>query len=328
MRRAQPWFRKGRGWFVQVNGKQVFLADEREDAFQAYHELMAKPKEAKPSTDSVAVLIDTFLDWTQRHRPNSYKWYLDHLQAFVETVPSLTVGKLRPFHVQKYIDGKATWADGTKRGAIIAIKRAFNWAEKMGYIDRSPIRALEKPAAGTRETPILPEAFKAMLDAVKRQEHKDLLNLAWLSGGRPQELLRAEARHLDAANGRLIFPVKEAKGKRKVRVVYLPGDALVIATRLAKRYPKGKLLRNTDGKPWTPYAVNCMMRRIAKITGHSHALYDFRHGYATRMLQSGVDAVTVGVLMGHANPAMVATVYQHLAQNPKFMLDQAERAVG
>ncbi|MBC7820637.1 MAG: tyrosine-type recombinase/integrase, partial [Planctomycetaceae bacterium] len=123
-------------------------------------------------------------------------------------------------------------------------------------------------------------------------------------------------------------PLKQSKGKKKVRVVYLPGEAWEIVRRLVKEHPTGPLLRTIDGTAWTNSAVNCLMCRLRNRTGLKYALYDFRHGYATRMLQTGVDPVTVGVLMGHANPAMVASVYQHLAQSPKFMLEQATRATG
>lgn len=58
------------------------------------------------------------------------------------------------------------------------------------------------------------------------------------------------------------------------------------------------------------------------------SLYALRHSWATHALERGVDALTVAVLMGHRDPSTLAKVYQHLAQNPAFLLDQARRAVG
>ena len=44
-----------------------------------------------------------------------------------------------------------------------------------------------------------------------------------------------------------------------------------------------------------------------------HTNYDpRRHGFATRMLESGADHLTVAELMGHADGSMLAKVYQHL----------------
>ncbi|MCA9196654.1 MAG: tyrosine-type recombinase/integrase, partial [Planctomycetales bacterium] len=58
-----------------------------------------------------------------------------------------------------------------------------------------------------------------------------------------------------------------------------------------------------------------------------YCLYAIRHSWATQALERGVDSITVAVLMGHADPSMLARVYQHLAQNPQFMLEQAKKAV-
>lgn len=61
----------------------------------------------------------------------------------------LTTEQLKPFHVQEWVDGKISWSGGMKRGALIAVQRAFNWAVRSGHLDRSPVAHLEKPAAYT-----------------------------------------------------------------------------------------------------------------------------------------------------------------------------------
>jgi integrase len=59
-----------------------------------------------------------------------------------------------------------------------------------------------------------------------------------------------------------------------------------------------------------------------------YSLYALRHSWATNALKSGVDALTVAILMGHKEPSMLARVYQHLSHSPEHMLNQAERAIG
>ena len=55
------------------------------------------------------------------------------------------------------------------------------------------------------------------------------------------------------------------------------------------------------------------------------SLYALRHAWATRALETGLDALTVAVLMGHADPSTLAKVYQHLAHSPQYLLQQARR---
>jgi hypothetical protein len=40
---AKPWCRKGRGWYVTLDGKQIALGLQRKAAFELYHDLMRRP---------------------------------------------------------------------------------------------------------------------------------------------------------------------------------------------------------------------------------------------------------------------------------------------
>ena len=67
---------------------------------------------------------------------------------------------------------------------------------------------------------------------------------------------------------------------------------------------------------------------IASQYATRYSLYALRHSWATRALQSGVDALTVAILMGHNDPSTLSRVYQHLAHNPEHMRAQAKKAIG
>ena len=58
------------------------------------------------------------------------------------------------------------------------------------------------------------------------------------------------------------------------------------------------------------------------------ALYVLRHSWANHALTRGVDALTVAILMGHRDPSTLSRTYQHLTQNPAYLLTQAKRATG
>jgi hypothetical protein len=70
----KPFFRSARqAWFVQIGDRQIRLAENKDEAFTRYHELMAKSAATPTSvqTDApplVVVVIDGFLDWCDKNR--------------------------------------------------------------------------------------------------------------------------------------------------------------------------------------------------------------------------------------------------------------------
>lgn len=333
----KPFFRPARGlWYVQVAGRQVNLGPDRDAAFKAYHDLMRRRADApgapppKPDPRLVVVLLDEFLGWCETNRAAAtYRWYKDRLDSFAAAIdPALTADALRPYHVQKWVDGyPAALKSGSRRNLIAAVKRSMKWAEEQGYLDRSPLRHLRKPGCGRKEQVVAAGQYQALLDRTRDQNFKDLLTVTWETGCRPQESLRVEARHVDLAGERWVFPASESKGKKVPRVVYLTPAALEITRRLVRDHPQGPLFRNVNGGPWTPSATSCRFRRAKKQVGVKVSLYALRHTFATNALMRGVDCVTVSTLMGHADPSTLAKVYQHLSQSPAFLKGQLRAAV-
>lgn len=325
----KPWFRKSRKlWYVEIDGTQHNLGPDQEKAFKKYHELMTAPKPAPlPPSDAVAAVCDRFVDWVEKHRSaDTYRWYRDRLQAFLDAIPKgLTVAQLKPFHVQEWID-QMPHKSGTKRNYVRAVKRALAWAEEQGYIPRSPIAHLRKPAGGRRDNVITPKEHEEILSLTRDEHFKNLCHFCFLTGARCAEALAAEARHLDLQNHRIVFPVDEEKMERVPRIIYLCEEAEGIVRRLAEQYPEGKLFRNTQGRPWVPDATNCRFRTLARKIGRKVCLTDYRHSLATRLLAQKVDSLTVAILLGHADPTMLAKVYAHINHEHSYLLEAVRKA--
>ncbi len=65
---------------------------------------------------------------------------------------------------------------------------------------------------------------------------------------------------------------------------------------------------------------------LAHRHGPKCSLYTFRHSWATRTLERGVDAVTVSVLLGHRDTTMLSRVYSHPMQRRDHLLDALRKA--
>lgn len=269
----KPWYRPTRGvWYVTIRGKQYNLGPNRDEAFRRYHELMSSPPPTSsprchPQTvagDSVAAVIVKFLGWVQQHRaPRCFEWYQWRLQQFARFVgPSLTVAELKHFHLDEFLDSHPKWSSGTKHGMAQAMMRCLRWAKKKGHIDNNPLADFEKPKQGRRNVVIPLETYQSMLRLANSEAFRQLIEFTWHTGARPQESLAIEGRHVDLANARIVFPAEESKGKQWPRIIYLNEIALAMIQRLITERPDGKLFRNTNGRPWTTFAVNCAFRRL------------------------------------------------------------------
>jgi integrase len=139
-------------------------------------------------------------------------------------------------------------------------------------------------------------------------------------------LPKIEARFLDLESNRIVFPPKQAKGKKYHRTIYLTERARRIVSRLAKVNAGGPLLLNSEGNPWNKDAINSAFCRLEKKIGKKYHMGSFRKGYATEALKAGVDTVTVAHLLGHRDPSMVSKVYGQVQQDPEHMAKSARKA--
>jgi len=188
----KPFFKKNRAvWYVEIHRKQHNLGPDKEEAFRRYHQLMALagqpaavPADTVLSSDTlVAILIDDFLDWCQKNRAAAtYRWYVDNLNRFDKKYPDIRVSSLRPYHVQRWIDGMDV-SSGTKRNYCRSIKRCLRWAKKLGYIDVNPIADMELPRGGKREKVVSEDEWNTILNCVSDRAFRDLLFVTGVPDG-------------------------------------------------------------------------------------------------------------------------------------------------
>ena len=334
-RTPKPWFWTDRqAYFVTVRGTRHNLGADKAEADRLFHGLMAckvTPPPAAPSAGgpTVADICDKFLDWCQRHRAaRTYDFYRDHLQDFLTASETghLPATALKPFHVVEWADGHGpSWSPACRRGAIVAAQRPFNWAVKVGHLPVSPIPHVEKPRAQRRELAVTAEDWaKIKASYPEGDPFADVLEFCWETGARPQEAKRLEARHVDLAKLRAVFPAAEAKGRRRPRVVYLTRRAVALVEKQLTGRPGGVLFVNRDGNPWTAFAMANRFGRLAKSVGVKFCGTAFRHGFCQKHLEKGTDHLTVAELMGHADGKMVATTYSHMNRADRHLRDALE----
>jgi integrase len=307
-RTPSPWYRAERDeWRVIYRGVDHLLGNHPPNfptprkqrkrwnvpppILERFHELIAtKPTPALPQQPveervAVADVFERFLDWCQKNRsPRTYEWSRNHIQSFITALKARRINAadfaaedLRPFHVNEWVDsqkvataGHRAWGPNHCRGAIIAVQRAFSWAEKQGHIAKSPIRHIEKPPPKRREQVLTQADFDTLLANVSDESFRDVLEFCWETGCRVQEVRLLEVCHYKPERGRFELPPQQAKGKKRWRLIYLTPRATEIVNRLVPLQTEGPVFRNADGRRWDAQNFNNRFCRIQKRLGREH----------------------------------------------------------
>ena len=174
----------------------------------------------------LSLIVRKYLDWCGKHRaPRSLEWYQAHLDGFLTYLGNeavMPVIDLKPYHVVEWVDSHERWGDTYKRGAIVAVQRAMNWAEEMGYIAASPVKKIKKPQARRRDNPMAPDDFLAFLSRLPVGDpFRNLFLFIWHSGCRPQEARHIEPRHVQPDQERIVIP-KRRRQRGSYLACHLP----------------------------------------------------------------------------------------------------------
>jgi integrase len=328
------WGQRNR-WCATINGKRVPLdadPDDEKAAWKEWHERMAaRDRPARRSEDlpvrSVLTLHDDFVK--DNRAAHTYDWYVRHSKSFCKAHGHLTVGEFRPHHIDSWV-GSHEWAASTRRGAISAIKIAFAWAKKRGYIESNPIEGIERPHANRRQAIISTDQLKAFRDEMKDGAFRDLFMAVLETGCRPGEACKVEARHFDPQAGTWTLHGKTTSRTGKLRVVYLTDAMIEMSARLAKCNPSGAMFRNSQGTPWTRHSYGHRVRRMREKLklGREVVLSSLRHLFITDSLERGVPIATVAEVVGHSNVTMISQVYSMLHQRSDHLREAVNKVRG
>jgi integrase len=164
-----------------------------------------------------------------------------------------------------------------------------------------------------------------------------MLVVAWETGTRPVNLIRATARNLDVQQGVLWFdewntdpelPVhKTFKRTGRPLTVPLSNAALEVCRKLAQRHKEGPLFRTAKGLPWNSVRLANRIAWYAKKAGLKGRFmsYSARHTKATNLLLEGERDHDVATFLGQSNTAMLYRHYSHLGNRIQRLTDMANR---
>jgi len=182
--------------------------------------------------------------------------------------------------------------------------------------------SLPLPKAARRLPQILSrEEVARLLDATQHLKHRLLLMTTYAAGLRVSEVVRVRVTDIDSQ--RMLLRVEQGKGN-KDRYTLLSPRLLVELRRYYRIYRPTEWLF-TDRRRPTPMATRSALRiyLAAKQRAGIHkagGIHTLRHSFATHLLESGIDVVSIQRLLGHAR---VETTAHYLHVTPQRVGVQA-----
>jgi integrase len=295
---------------------------------------------------TVADVVDSYLDWTARHRkPTTAREWRYMAQAHILpvlgklAVSRLTTARLRKWHEglaeqprrlrtrpgdkQRYRqpngDPDAVRARrATANRNLTVLKAALNHAWQGGRITGSdeawrrvkPFRGAD--VARVRYLQI--DECTRLLNACE-PDFRRIVRGALVSGARYGELCRADVRDFNPDSASLL--VREAKGG-KPRHIPLDDDAAAFFVSItAGRKPADPLFTRADGGRWgkshqrRPLLEACKVARIEPAIG----FHICRHTWGSLRIMAGMPLMVAAQVLGHTDTRMVEKHYGHLAQS-------------
>lgn len=278
---------------------------------------------------TVAQVIEFFL----AHSPGVCQRFAEDrqrvLRLFAKAHGALSLDEAKPYHLRLWVDEQKSWkSDWRKKGVIASVQRAFNFALRLGYIEKNPFVGVFQ-APGDRGRPMTPLEFRSLFKATDNSLRRLLLFL-WWTGARPGEARALKWPHIDTqrACARLLeHKTAHSRRDRHQRVIVLFPAVVKLLIWIRKNEPWEWVFTNSRGRPWTRSALDLRIYRLRKRLGipNDCKLYSARHAFATRAARNGVELATLAQLLGHTSTRM-SEWYLHLAGETDHLQAAARQA--
>lgn len=255
-------------------------------------------------------------------------------ETALQSVPWKTdrIGGVKPSHVQSWIaaETKRGLAASTIRTRLNYVQMAFRAAVRDKVIPSSPADGAKPPRVRRAEVAmqiLTAEQVRAVLDAAG--EFRPFVEVCVFAGLRLGE---AAGLQLGDVNflGRTIDVRRQMQGSTiasativppkygSERTIYVPSElTAALSAHVAKEGitdPAAQMFRTPLGRLWQRNNAGEEWRRIREAVGlpAEVTLHTLRHTFASNLIASGCDVVTVQRALGHAQPSITLNTYSHL----------------
>ncbi len=281
-----------------------------------------------------------FLPWFEAtHRGRAGQTYRRHLvscRPLLEFFSGCLLSEIDSGAVEKYKQRRASEISSatgrrlrpaTVNRDLAALRAIFGLAVKQGLVKVNPVHGLRFLPEDNEQTRVVSfeEQGRYFRAAVLRL--REVATLILNTGMRPEEVYRLKREDVHLAEGYLRVPFGKTRAAR--RTIPLNREARVLlASRLGK-LGTGVYVFPSKREPGRPMGLvsNTHARTVKRAGLAPFRLYDLRHTFATRAVQSGMDLPTLAKILGHSKINMVLRYAHPTPEHERLAMSKMERYV-
>jgi integrase len=273
---------------------------------------------------------DEFLDLYSKQNKRSWKQDELSLKNLKRYFQGKNLGNIGPEQVERFkaqrktdtverfkATKKTPISPATINRELACLKTLFNKAVEWGRIEKNTIRAVKKFKEDNARERILTADEARRLIENSSDSIRPVLIIALNTGMRRNEILSLKWPNVDLLRVYIFIDDSKSGKPRKV-----PMNSAVLEAFLGLPHVSDYVFFNTETKAAvkdikTAFKAAC---RRAEITGLR--LHDLRHTAATKMIEAGVDLVTVSKILGHASIQMTMRYAHPTPENMRLAVSK------
>ena len=254
---------------------------------------------------SVLTFAQAALIYRAAQKPSRY---LDRVEDYWKDTPvkNIAAGRIRASCMDLYPSAKAaTW----NRAVIVPTQAIINFSAEQELCPRITVKRWPVPKTGTRK----PASWQWVTEfaSVSSPTLAALATFLFLTGARIGEATQLRWGEMDLSRRSAL--IRQPK-TQTARSAHLPPELITLLANLpGDRHPDTKVFgfsnRFAAEREWRK-VIDADEWELEELTPHC-----CRHGFATGLLQAGVDVITVAKLGGWKSPEHVFKTYGHASED-------------
>jgi len=255
-------------------------------------------------------VVDEYLQIVEKQKnPATIRRELIVYRALLAFLKDIRIRNITTGHIDRYITdrlGVSGIAPATARSELRMLNQFFNTLMDLQYVEINPVAKAVKPKVEPKPIRILTnDEVENLFDEIDSPDYRDVTNAYLHSGARKTELL-PEKFPWDNVN----FDTKKIRllGKRD-KIRYVPMDKTLEEILTRRRYIEKHAVPFDFNSNYIYTKIKRYMAAAGIIDADIHAL---RRTFGSKLIEKGVDILTVSKLLGHSSVSVTQNHYIHL----------------